>query len=233
MEPLFSGTYRRICAVKPHSNQFSSPLTLVTQARQRVWPTTRRLASVAFGTLALCLSSPRVASGQSTIKQPGQHPNYSFEAEPHLVIRDGHHEHGSGFGPGFRGTIVIIDNGFVSKINNSVGIGFGLDWLVFGNEHCPGHHPPPDEEHCHDDDAFVLPVVMQWNFWLHRDWSVFGEPGFALVWRDRDDRDDEEDFDFDPFVFYAGGRYHFSDSVTLTMRLGFPIAASIGVSFLL
>jgi hypothetical protein len=34
-------------------------------------------------------------------------------------------------------------------------------------------------------------------------------------------------------VFYAGGRYHFSDSVGLTIRLGFPTALSVGVSFFL
>lgn len=181
--------------------------------------------------LVLLFGSPGAANAQSIIKQPGAHPHYSFEAEPHLVMRDRHGHHGGGVGPGFRGTIVLTDDGFISKINNSVGIGFGLDWLVLGNEHCPGKHPP-DDDHCHDHDALVLPVVLQWNFWLHESWSVFGEPGLALVFDDREHENDTE-LHFDPFVFYAGGRYHFSDSVALTMRLGFPLTASIGVSFLL
>jgi hypothetical protein len=32
-------------------------------------------------------------------------------------------------------------------------------------------------------------------------------------------------------ALYVGGRYHFSESVALTMRLGFP-TVSVGVSFL-
>jgi hypothetical protein len=66
---------------------------------------------------------------------------------------------------------------------------------------------------------------MQWNFWLSENWSVFGEPGTSM-------RIDDDKARFDPFVFYAGGRFHFSDFVTLTMRVGRP-TASVGVSFLL
>ncbi|HTB72126.1 MAG TPA: hypothetical protein VK762_02725, partial [Polyangiaceae bacterium] len=70
----------------------------------------------------------------------------------------------------------------------------------------------------------LVPIVMQWNFWLSTHWSVFGEPGLAfgsgdrstIVWP----------------VFYAGGRFHFTDRVALTMRLGYP-DFSLGVSFLL
>jgi hypothetical protein len=69
-----------------------------------------------------------------------------------------------------------------------------------------------------------IPVVMQWNFWLSRNWSVFGEPGGAL--RLRNGRVDPEP------VFYAGGRLHFTDTIALTLRVGHP-SASVGVSFLL
>ena len=34
-------------------------------------------------------------------------------------------------------------------------------------------------------------------------------------------------------AFWVGGRYHFSDSVSLTMRLGYPDLLTIGVSFFL
>jgi hypothetical protein len=65
---------------------------------------------------------------QAIIKQPGEHPHYFFEAEPHVLLgwprfRDFH----DGPGIGFRGTIPLVFNGFVSTINNSVGIGFGFD----------------------------------------------------------------------------------------------------------
>jgi hypothetical protein len=35
------------------------------------------------------------------------------------------------------------------------------------------------------------------------------------------------------FTFYAGGRFHFSDKIALTMRLGHPTAFSIGLSIFL
>jgi len=194
-----------------------------------------------FGWLSLPLTFALLfvtahADAQSIIKRPGAHPDYVFEAEPHFILRDRHGHAGTGFGPGFRGTVVIVDQGFIAKINNSVGIGFGLDMLLGGDDHCHGGR----NRHCHDHDSqFVLPVVMQWNFWLHRKWSVFGEPGFAMILGDHDHDhdfdydDDDDDLDFDPFVFHAGGRFHFTDTITLTMRLGFPAQFSIGVSFLI
>jgi hypothetical protein len=179
------------------------------------------LGLLVFSALAL---APSLAGAQSIIKHPGDHPRYSFEAEPHLAM-DPWAEN-AGFGPGFRGTFVVMDNGFVQTINNSIGIGVGLDWLFYG-------HGCPRERDCKTPTDFVVPVVMQWNFWLHPKWSVFGEPGVAFHFRSNGG----DKFDFDPFVIYGGGRFHFTDNVTLTMRLGAPTwhhsAFSIGVSFLL
>jgi hypothetical protein len=144
-----------------------------------------------------------------TIKNPGDHPHYVFEAEPHALIgfAGPFDDHGGHFGAGFRGTVVIVDNGFVKTINNSIGISFGADLYT--------------------ENTLFLPVAMQWNFWLSKHWSVFGEPGigFAL-----------HDFHADKNVLHpilwAGGRYHFSDTISLTLRIGYP-AVSIGASFFL
>ena len=148
---------------------------------------------------AIVLAAGPALADVSTIKSPGAHADYVFEAEPHALVApfDGFHP-----GVGFRGTFNIGDNGFVSSINNSVGIGIGVDW---------------------SKDHVRIPVVMQWNFWLSRNWSVFGEPGGLL------------DFGKKPKprpAFYAGGRFHFTERITLTMRVGHP-TASVGVSFLL
>ena len=70
-----------------------------------------------------------------------------------------------------------------------------------------------------------VPVVMQWNFWLHPKWSVFGEPGLALSHRS------DGGFGLSP-VLSVGGRFHIADSVALTLRLGYP-TVSLGVSLLL
>ena len=191
---------------------------------------TRPVLSVFAFSSAMALLSVSVGAqaDQSVIKRPGAHPNYVFEAEPHLAFGfidgagDGNDD---GFGPGFRGTIELVDNGFVKTINNTVGIGFGMDWLFYG-DHCTGNG---NNRNCHDHDRIIFPVVMQWNFWLTRNWSVFGEPGISLNIRDRHN---DDNFDFDPIVFYAGGRFHFNDAISLTMRIGHP-TFSVGVSFFL
>jgi hypothetical protein len=142
------------------------------------------------------------------IKNPGDHPSYTFEAEPHGVVGFGgpFKDKGS-FGAGFRGTFVLVDHGFLPKINDSVGITFGAD-LLFG-----------------DKGTLFLPVAMQWNFWLTTHWSVFGEPGFAVAAKKFEFKDDV----FHPIIM-VGGRYHFSETVALTLRAGYP-CASVGVSF--
>jgi hypothetical protein len=187
-----------------------------------------RLVVSLAGSLALVALALPAGADTSTIKRPGAHPNYFFEAEPHLAIGSFSppSSHGNqGFGPGFRGTIELVDNGFVSSINNTVGVGFGVDWLFYG-DHCKGRF----EDDCDGADAMLLPVVMQWNFWLSRDWSVFGEPGFLFVFEK--DNGDGREFHVNPFVFYAGGRYHFSDAISLTLRAGWP-TFSVGASFFL
>lgn len=182
------------------------------------------------------------AAAQSIIKQPGNHPNYSVELEPHGLVgfdppgpaRD------NGLGLGARATFVVLDNGFISKINNSIGIGVGLDWLHYDDDNddweywcrrrdCGWDRGYYDE---YDVDYFIVPVVMQWNFWLHRKWSVFGEVGGALAFVEADDWYDDDDVELFPFLFFGGGRFHFSDTAALTMRVGYPYF-SLGVSFLL
>ena len=187
--------------------------------------------------LVFALVAAPAHADRMIIKQPGNHPGYSFEAEPHLLLGlwgvPGPGD-GTGLGAGFRGSIVIVHNGFVSTINNSVAISFGIDWVYFDIDDWCGRYwrGPPGNAVCGwDDDAHLvwLPVAMQWNFWLSENWSVFGEPGLALRFND-EHYDDDVDLDF---VFYAGGRYHFSDPVSLTMRLGWPSALSVGASFFL
>jgi hypothetical protein len=156
-----------------------------------------------------CLALPRAARAdeQSIIKMPGEHPVYSLEIEPQLLL--GWNELKDGPGVGGRIVVPLISNGFVPSINNSVGIGFGFD----ADPIRTGNH-------------FVLPVVLEWNFWLSTHWSVFGEPGLAIVF-------DNGDGKFGPVV-YAGGRYHVTKELAFTLRLGVPgLDAAAGISFFL
>jgi hypothetical protein len=161
-------------------------------------------AMVSLVVIAAALSPGAAqADEHSIIRSPGDHPQYIFEAEPHLLVGySGPFDSDGNFGIGFRGTVHIA-NGFVPSINDSVGVGFGFD--IGTNGHV------------------LVPVVMQWNFWLSTHWSVFGEPGIALGSGDRTILWPS---------FYAGGRLHFTDRIALTLRLGYP-DVSLGVSFLL
>ncbi|HEY8943256.1 MAG TPA: hypothetical protein VIM73_03290, partial [Polyangiaceae bacterium] len=144
------------------------------------------LLTASFAACALC-TKPAVAD-TLVIDRPGAHPNYSFEAEPHLIlgfIDPPGLAHGEGYGVGFRGTIELVDNGFVQTINNTIGLGFGVDFVRYNRGRGRCVEVGEDREcleFADDDDIdnLWLPVVMQWNFWLSRNWSVFGEPGLAI-----------------------------------------------------
>ena len=199
----------------------------------------RRIFALPALAVAVLLSQSALA--QSTVKHPGDRQPYYFEAEPHLnlgLFDPPGYGAGSGLGLGFRGSIELVKNGFIPKLNNPVAIGFGVDYLRYDGWQgprgaCQQFVTAPsgvpvcvrtsrDIDHA---SYFFLPVVLQWNFWLHRNWSVFGEPGLALYFQDGQ-------LELDPFVFYAGGRYHLTDRVTLTLRVGYP-TFSFGASFLL
>ncbi len=189
-----------------------------------------------FGTML----AARGAAAQSTIKDPGRRPHYVFELEPHLIATpfdppgipsDG------GIGLGVRGTIEIAPDGFIPSINDSVGIGFGLDWVHYDLQPyrggCARFEPTANNVPvCVDagggggsSNYLYVPVVMQWNFWLHPRWSVFGEPGLVFSHHNGGSLGLEPDLS-------AGGRFLLTDGVTLTLRVGYPVV-TFGVSFLL
>jgi hypothetical protein len=163
------------------------------------------LPALAF-CLALVVSAPARAD-QWVLKHPGHHPRYDWELEPHAIVGvfDPPGPSIRGGGVGARATIVLVDNGFVKSINNSVGVGFGAD-LMFGR-----------------GVGLWVPVVMQWNFWLSRNWSVFGEPGLGMHFGRSN---------FGTPVLYLGGRFRLSEDIALTMRIGYP-HFTIGASFYL
>ncbi len=205
----------------------------------------RRLALIAAVALGTALA-PAAARADDTIKRPGDHPHYSVELEPHLLLglaADNYYG-GTGFGLGGRVSINLTDNGFIKSINNSVAIGLGLDWV---------HYSAPSgcyygyQGGCYgygaSADFLQFPVVMQWNFYVAEHWSVFGEPGL-YIWHGSYGNGGcyapngapmgcgYSDTGIGP-AFWAGGRYHFNDTVTLIGRIGYPDLLTFGVSFML
>jgi hypothetical protein len=190
--------------------------------------------------LALLLFAPG-ASAQSIIKQPGNHPNYAVELEPHFVAQYDRTPYGTGgFGVGFRASIPFVQNGPVPKINNNIGISFGVDWAHFGdNDFCSGRGDPQFFPTACSGNDLWFPVTGQWNFFFTPIVSAFGEFGLAIHnerWSYEADcagcsyQHSRTDF-FEP-VFFVGGRFLFAKTVGLTVRLGWPYI-SVGASFLL
>ncbi|MCL2725358.1 MAG: hypothetical protein FWD69_13080 [Polyangiaceae bacterium] len=180
--------------------------------------------------LGAAVAAPGEAHAQSIIRIPGDHPNYAVEVEPHGLLGWADLYAGSGFGLGGRFSIPIVSNGFVPTINNSVGIGLGLDWVHYSGCYFSG------DRGC-SANYFLFPVVLQWNFWLTPQWSVFGEPGIFIYhgsWNSGfcngiDGCRYPTATSVDP-AFYIGARYHFNARTSLTMRVGYP-TISVGVSF--
>jgi hypothetical protein len=199
-------------------------------------------AALAVAIAAACVASP--ARADDTIKHPGDHPQYSVEIEPHGLWGWTHYDYepDDGFGLGARFSIPIVDKGFVPSINDSVAIGFGVDWLHYSGVGCYNYYGPHGPNGCYDvgDSNFLIfPVVLQWNFFVAQRWSVFGEPGLVIYHGFFDychnappgfacNNPTQTGVDF---AFYAGGRYHVSDHVALVLRIGYP-TFSFGVSFM-
>lgn len=170
----------------------------------------RRALWLSLILLAFAAWTKPAQADRSTIKRPSLHPDYFVELEPHLVlgfvdIPGRFSGPGKGVGPGVRATFELVDNGFIRKINNTVGLSIGADLLM-------------------DNKAtFVIPVAMQWNFWLSENWSVFGEPGFTLA------AGKKGGFGL---TLYGGGRLLLTRDSALVFRVGHP-TMSIGYAFLM
>jgi hypothetical protein len=212
----------------------------------------RSVPLLALGALTFALSFAVAPSafGQSTITRYRDRPSYGVELEPHLTlgwIEPPGIGTGQGIGLGGRGTFEIVGEGFIKPLNDSIGVGVGLDWIHYSGdelsstgectERVPGQNggtvcvAVDDFSYDTSTDYLWIPIVMQWNFWLHRRWSVFGEPGVAIRF------DDMDQIAFSPFVFWAGGRFHITSDMAVTLRAGIPFVVTpyvtVGFSFLL
>jgi hypothetical protein len=193
---------------------------------------------------ALVLVHPALGHADSTIKTPGDHPHYRVEIEPHGVIGWDFYGLGFGVGAGVRASIPIMENGFVRTINDVPAITFGVDWM-----HYDSGCFYVDRGACAGlvSNTFYFPVGLQWNFFVARQWSVFGEIGVAPYFRSYGDYcsvqfpsstpEYDRCRDANPVRFSAtpwgsiGGRFHFNEHVALTMRIGIP-GFTLGVSFM-
>ena len=210
------------------------PMSLHRLNGRRVVAFVAALAVALLGFISLANADEDIASAPKS---------YRFEIEPHLVLGTSPpgFGQGSGIGAGIRGSVVALPNGLLPKVNDSLAIGFGLDyghyygkWALNGyRDRCLHYQAGPDgTQVCTDitlnggDYTYLyVPIVVQWNFWFTRRFSGFVEPGVDFYHLA------DHGFGAVP-AFYLGGRLRLSEHTALTIRLGYPTTA-IGVSFLL
>jgi hypothetical protein len=202
------------------------------------------LAALTFtlaGALALPARTARAA--EQVVVRDGRTPiGYGFEVEPHLVFGTAPPGpgYGSGVGVGARASFVLSQDGFIRGVNDSIALGVGLDYGRYGaaygfqgyRDQCLHFEPGPNGTSVCTQvtsnggtyNYLFAPVVIQWNFWITRNFSAFGEPGVDLYLLGGG-------FGIGP-ALYVGGRYQVADRITLTLRLGYPTLA-FGVSFLM
>jgi len=184
------------------------------------------LRLAALSTLAVVASAllPSSASAQD-IKTPDGHPDYRAELDAHFTVAvfrkgllafKGDHEKAyfgvPGFGGGVHASIELADPAFIPKLNNTIGITFGIDVTS-----CSGA--------CKNDAVLYFPVALQWNFFFSKEWSAFGEVGPMI-------RADLGDQVLPDLYAEAGGRYLLGDDGALVLRIGFPFV-TLGASLFL
>lgn len=201
-------------------------------------------SGLAAGAVALALTlTGGSAHAAGIIKNPGDHPDYSVELEPHGILAWSHRWWGdTGLGLGMHAVIPFLDNGPISTINNNMGIGFGLDWAHYSASGC-GFYNRFYYAYAGCDasgDSFMFPVFLQWNFFFTKVISVYGEAGLFIA---------HDTISLDPCVnapgyscsasdtnvypwFTGGARFLFGDTVGLNVRIGYPMM-TVGVSILL
>lgn len=196
--------------------------------------------SIAICSLGL-LRQPALAQG--TLSRPNAHPKYSVEVSPHLALGVANPPGGgtgSGLGPGVRLSFPVMNRGFSSRINDSVALGVGLDWVFHDSEaqfrgRCTQFQNAPNgtrvcveiDGETGDSTYLYVPLVMQYNLWFHKRGSAFGEAGLSAY--ARGDSGAETDYGLSP-VFQIGGRFELASGVFLTARLGYPLF-TLGASF--
>ncbi|MCZ7678377.1 MAG: hypothetical protein M5U28_06225 [Sandaracinaceae bacterium] len=180
--------------------------------------------AAAFAALT-ALSAPGVAEaqrGQVDINTPhtGGRP---FQ----LDIHGGFTWWGIGAATGVRFGIPIVDNGFVSSINNAVYINFGIDfyWVRSrcGNPGC---------SYWDYGAGLGLPVALHWEFYFNENWSAFVELGvniFFHPWFWDNGRFDAYEGGY-WFLGAVGGSFHINEWFLLTLRVGTPYIA-FGITF--
>ncbi len=182
--------------------------------------------------IPLCLSlvtlaaAPERARADHDINTP-----FTGSRPLQLDFHGGFTWYGLGFAGGARFGIPLVQNGFVPSIDNAVYLNFGVDVYAIDWDGCRGAGGCGGAREY--GFAMGFPVALHWEFYFNDSWSAFGELGFqiflppSLFYRNQWDPGDHIGA---WIIGAAGGSYHFSEAVALTLRVGNPYI-SFGVTF--
>ncbi len=124
------------------------------------------------------------------------------------------------FGVGLRADIPILANGIVEGVNDELAFSPGVEVFFVNYWH--------DR---YDGGPYVLPLAMlQWNFYLGADWSVFPEAGLAVFIGDGDYLPRGHGV-YAAFATGLGVRYHFNTRNALLLRASWPAGLQAGLTF--
>lgn len=173
------------------------------------------------------LSIASVAAAQHdgvSIKRP-----FTGKRPTELNLHAGFSHFGLGPAVGARVAVPIVDNGFITKIDNAIYLTIGGDLLF---ERCWGCDKRDDHEY---GVALAIPLTGRWQFNFTPAWSAYGEVGpniyFHSHWIDHH----FPGVGHHPGAWLAasvGGKWHFAPRMSLTLALGAPYS-HVGLDLLL
>jgi hypothetical protein len=154
---------------------------------------------------------------------------YPIEIEPHFSFGAENVYGATGFGAGLRVSVPVVAGYLGRGVPQNLAVSFGGDILNYQNcyyaDDCGANY-------------LMLPVAAQWNVFVARRVSLFGEAG-AFVYKgffngcgpgDGPGCNAPSDFGVLP-TLAVGARFHLADNVSFTARIGYP-TMTLGVSFL-
>lgn len=187
------------------------------------------LAAIAIATTFAC-ALVRPAHAEEPAEAPVRarwHPKNLAQFELHGAFALGD-DYGPGGGGGLRITVPVADNTPFKRIDDTIGISLGLDWVRYGT-----YRPQGPGTETVRTDAFYVPLAVPIDFWLGNV-AIFVEP--TVVWRFTSYGSQCAVVPCDPTsrVFptgAAGVRIRTAERVAITIRASWPMF-TLGASWI-
>lgn len=183
------------------------------------------------------------ARAEEVIRQGNATHDYFLEIEPHAALTPFWPPRGSavvGGGGGAWFAFNLAKKGFLKQVNDSFALAVGVDFLHYMGgpavaAECVQWQGTGSSRICVRSSSsggaanyWYVPIVGQWNFYVVSEFSAFVELGLSgYFWSPH----------ATPHVGFGvvpaasmGGRYQFSNAVSLTFRLAYPYT-TVGLSF--